>query len=65
MASGQPSWVWREMSGEGSLKSFTLPVPSIYSTRKFLWAQLLDYKKTESTGGPAEDWEQCKEVGTW
>ena len=31
----------------------------------FLCTPLLGYEKAELTGGPAEDWGKCKEVGTW
>lgn len=32
---------------------------------RFLWAPVSEYKEAKSTGRPAEDWGQGKEVGTW
>lgn len=55
LAPGQRSRVRREMSGEGSLESFTWPMPGPYSTWKFLWAPALEYKEAKSAGRPAED----------
>lgn len=60
MVPGQHIWVWREKSGEGSLKSFTLTMPSHLQHPEDSVGPVLDYKKTRSTGRPAEDWEQCK-----